>query len=170
MHSRRVRPRPATATPTVAPRPAAAPPPAAGTKRSYYLITPAPPQSVEVLPGQVVQIYPTVTPQPLSPLGAAPAPALAPLLPEDAPGEGEGGGGEGAAAAAAPSELLICRDSGSFFVGPDGKARGGARRGAAGKARRACAPGQGAAAWPRGVHARGARGLLRSEAAALFPG
>jgi hypothetical protein len=108
---------PATVAPHGPHRPT--PTPSPGTKRSYYLIIPAPPQSVEVLPGQVMQIYPTVAPQLLAPLGAAPAPALAPLPAEDGGSSGEGGG------AAGPGELLICRDSGSFFVGPDGKVRPG---------------------------------------------
>ncbi|GBF95524.1 hypothetical protein Rsub_07874 [Raphidocelis subcapitata] len=89
----------------------------AGTRRSYYLIAPAPPQMVEVLPGVVVQMYPAVAPAPLLPLGAAPAPALAALPPEAAAGGGGGGGGGGGA-----GEVMVCRDSGSVFVGPDGKA------------------------------------------------
>jgi hypothetical protein len=82
----------------------------------------------------VVQIFPTVTPQLLSPLGFAPAPALAQLLPDAASADlggvtavADGGAaaavaGEGAAVAAS-TELLLCKDSSSFFVQADGKVR-----------------------------------------------
>lgn len=43
-----------------------------GTPRSYWLIVPAPPQTVEVLPGQCMTIYPTVQPQQLFAAGNHP--------------------------------------------------------------------------------------------------
>ena len=81
------------------------------------MITPAPPQTVEVLPGTLVEMYPTTAPKPLSPLGAAPAPAVCALGPDSSGGEGGGGGG-----GSPPEEALIVRDSAAFFVGADGKA------------------------------------------------
>jgi hypothetical protein len=50
-----------------------------GTPRSYWLIIPAPPQTVEVLPGQVVTIYPAVQPQQLFLAGAVHPPVMATL-------------------------------------------------------------------------------------------
>lgn len=97
---------------------------------------------MQVLPGQEYEIYPTSEPVLISPVGAAPQPVLAPIFSDEEGGgtggssngggveeEGAVGGGGGGVAA---SELLVCRDSGSFFVGPDGKVRGQGKRGGRG--------------------------------------
>eukprot|EP00878_Enallax_costatus_P036589 GHUV01041105.1.p1 GENE.GHUV01041105.1~~GHUV01041105.1.p1 ORF type:complete len:273 (+),score=55.05 GHUV01041105.1:272-1090(+) len=71
-----------------------------GTAKSYWLIVPAASQSVEVLPGQVMTIYPAVQPQLLFAAGAGSAPVMTRL----------------------PSgEVLIIKDAVSYFLGPDGK-------------------------------------------------
>lgn len=47
-----------------------------GTAKSYWLIVPAASQSVEVLPGQVMTIYPAVQPQLLFAAGANGSPVM----------------------------------------------------------------------------------------------
>ncbi|KAF6257282.1 hypothetical protein COO60DRAFT_26268 [Scenedesmus sp. NREL 46B-D3] len=71
-----------------------------GTPRSYWLIVPAASQAVEVLPGQVVMMYPAVQPQLLFAAGPSHAPVLTRL---------------------AAGEALVTKDSVSYFLGPDGK-------------------------------------------------
>jgi hypothetical protein len=50
--------------------------PSAGGPKSYWLIVPAAAQPVEVLPGQVMMIYPAVQPQLLFAAGASHAPVM----------------------------------------------------------------------------------------------
>eukprot|EP00882_Tetradesmus_deserticola_P020833 GHRQ01022517.1.p1 GENE.GHRQ01022517.1~~GHRQ01022517.1.p1 ORF type:complete len:242 (+),score=84.23 GHRQ01022517.1:280-1005(+) len=50
-----------------------------GTPKSYWLITPAASQAMEVLPGQVVLMYPAVQPQLLFAAGSGHAPVMARL-------------------------------------------------------------------------------------------
>jgi hypothetical protein len=48
----------------------------AGAPKSYWLIVPAASQAVEVLPGQVVMMYPAVQPQLLFAAGTSHAPVM----------------------------------------------------------------------------------------------
>lgn len=72
----------------------------AATSKAYWLIVPAPPQSVEVLPGQLMTIYPTVAPQQLFAAGHSSHPLMARVGAE---------------------EVLVTKDAVSYFLGPDGK-------------------------------------------------
>lgn len=72
----------------------------AGTRKSYYVIVPQSSQPVEVLPGQHMNIYPTVTPQHLFGTGSSNTPSMA-VVP----------GGE---------ELLLSKDNAGCFIKADG--------------------------------------------------